>query len=276
MRIDSHHHFIDYSEAEYPWIDDNHAAIRRSFFPEELKSVLDTHNMDGSVVVQARESLQETKWLIQLADQNDWIKGVVGWVDLCADDIEQQLQELVQLSPKFKGVRHVLQGESDDRFMLREDFRRGISKLAPLGLTYDILIFEKHLPYAIELVKQFPTTAFVIDHIAKPVIKEQSFAKWNEDIRKIAEYPNVCCKVSGMVTEAHWGQWKAADFAPYLEAVYAAFGADRLMFGSDWPVCTLSGTYSEVYQLVDTFIAQLPAEDQSKIMGETCVKFYGL
>jgi len=237
--------------------------------------LLDSGGIEGTVAVQARQTLDETEWLLQLADNYSLIKGVVGWVDLRSPKLRGQL-ELFCAHPKFRGVRHVVQDEPDDRFMLREDFVRGLGMLAEFDLTYDILIFPRHLPVACELVARFPDQRFVLDHIAKPFIKDQKVTPWDGDIRRLAAFPNVFCKVSGMVTEADWHQWQPADFRPYLDVVFAAFGSRRIMFGSDWPVCTLAGTYADVLEIVSDYVQQLSEEEQADVWGETARRFYGL
>jgi len=210
--------------------------IRRDFLPVDLKRELEKVKLDGSIAVQARSSLTESRWLLNLADHTPFIKGVVGWVDLLSERVEDQLAEFAN-HPKFSGVRHIVQDEPDDRFMLCPEFLRGISRLKRFNLTYDILIYPKQLPAAIKLVEKFPEQKFVLDHLAKPFIKAGELSPWDKQIRELAKSENVGCKVSGMVTEAKWNAWKPADFRPYLDVAFEAFGDDRLMFGSDWPVC---------------------------------------
>src|SRR3989454_2675689 len=241
MRIDSHQHFWSYDAKEYPWITEKLGRIRRDFLPGDLKPELEKFKLNGSIVVQARSSLTESRWLLNLADHYPSIKGVVGWVDLLSEKAEEQLAEFAK-HPKFVGVRHVVQDEPDDEFMLRPEFLRGIGKLKQFKLTYDILIYPKQLPAAIKLVEKFPEQKFVLDHLAKPFIKTGELSPWDQQIRELARSKNVCCKVSGVVTEAKWNEWKPSDFQPYLDVVFEAFREDRLMFGSDWPVCLLSGS----------------------------------
>ena len=240
MKIDSHQHFWTYHPAEYGWIDESMNILRRDYLPIDLTGALSTEGFDGSIVVQARQTIEETKWLLQLADENPKILGVVGWVDLCASDINDQLADLTQ-NKKLVGVRHVIHDETDDRFMLREDFRNGISALRKYNLTYDLLIFPKHLNYASSLVAEFPDQPFVIDHISKPFIREGILEPWRTDLKLLAQYPNVYCKLSGMVTEADINTWNQQTFESYLDVVFEAFGPDKLMVGSDWPVCLLGG-----------------------------------
>lgn len=274
MRIDAHQHFWNYSAAAYPWIPPG-SPLQRDWLPEDLLALQTPLGLDGSIAVQARQSLEESRWLLELADRQPSIKGVVGWVDLREREVDAQLARLAA-HPKFRGVRHVVQDEPDDRFMLREDFLRGIGRLREFGLTYDILIFPKQLPAAIELVRRFPEQPFVLDHIAKPFIKAGALEPWAAQIRELAQSPNVWCKVSGLVTEADWAAWKAADFKPYLDVVFGAFGVERLMFGSDWPVCLLAGSYGRVFRLAADYAAQFSAADQAGFAGSNAAKFYGL
>lgn len=250
-------------------------AIRRDFLPADLKPLLDAAGFQGSVAVQARQTLEETAWLLELADANAHIAGVVGWVELCSPDVHGQLEWFTK-NPKLVGVRHVLQDEPDDAFMLREDFRAGVALLNGFGLAYDLLLHPRHLPVSTKLVAEFPEQRFVLDHLAKPFIADGKISPWREDLRALAAYPNVSCKLSGMVTEAKWGAWTAADFAPYLDAALEAFGPDRLMIGSDWPVCLLSGDYAETMGIVMEYIGRLSETEQAAILGGTCARVYRL
>ncbi len=273
MKIDSHQHFWKYDPREYPWIDDAKAALRRDYLPADLAREQGTTSYDGSIVVQARQTLEETRWLLELAEKDPRIRGVVGWVDLQSPTVRDQLAAFA-VHPKLVGVRHVVQDEPDDRFMLRPEFLRGIAALAEFALVYDILIFPKQLPAAIELARRFPSQPFVLDHIAKPFIKDHLLSPWTEQIRELAACPNVHCKVSGMVTEADWRGWKPADFTPYLEVVLAAFGPSRLMIGSDWPVCLLAADYGAVMGLAQDYFARLSSADQGKVFGGNALAFY--
>ena len=272
MRIDAHQHFWKYDAIQYPWMKLDW-PIRRDFLPPDLQPLLATAKLDGSIAVQARQSLEETRWLLQLADQYPLLKGVVGWVDLQSEHVEEQLTLLAK-HPRFVGVRHVVQDEPDDRFLLRPEFLRGIGKLKQFNLTYDLLIYPKQLPAAIELVSRFPGQPFVLDHIAKPFIRDGALPPWREQIRELAQAPNLFCKVSGMVTEANWTNWRKEDFQPYLDVAFAAFSSDRLMFGSDWPVCLLAGSYARVFELVDDYTRQLPGEAREKFFGDNAARFY--
>jgi L-fuconolactonase len=275
MRLDSHQHFWKYDPAQYPWMTEKLARLKRDYLPADLAPLLKAANFDGCIAVQARQTVEESRWLLQLADENPIIKGVVGWVDLRADNVERDLAGLAR-HPKFVGVRHVAQDEPDDRFLMREDFLRGIAKLQSFNLAYDILIFPKQLPAAIELVRRFPEQRFVLDHIAKPQIKDRLFEPWATQIRELAQYQNVFCKISGLVTEADWQTWQPADLEPYLNIVAEAFGPDRLMFGSDWPVCLLAAGYTEVFQFALKWSHAIGASFEERFFGGACVNFYEL
>jgi L-fuconolactonase len=275
MKIDSHQHFWIYSKADYGWIGDGMEVIMRDHLPEHLSLELKKIGFDGSLAVQARQSLKETEWLLELATQSDIIKGVVGWVDLRSNLLKQQLEKYTQHT-KFVGVRHVLQDEPDDDFMLGKDFLSGIKLLKEFDLTYDILIFPKHLPNAVKFVSLFPDQTFVLDHIAKPLIRDQKISPWKEDIKQLAKFPNVFCKLSGMVTEASWNSCKSQDFKPFLDVVFQAFGTDRLMIGSDWPVCRLVNEYPSTMSIVTDYLNDFSAEDKAKVLGENAIKAYKL
>jgi L-fuconolactonase len=249
--------------------------LKRDFLPADLKPLLDSLHFDGCIAVQARQNLQETQWLLDLAQENDFIAGVVGWVDLRSPELPAQLSRFAA-HPKLAGVRHVLHDEPDDLFMLDPAFRRGIAQLHTYNLTYDLLLFPRHLAPAARLAGEFPAQPFVLDHIGKPHIRDGVMSPWREDLRALAALPNVSCKLSGMVTEASWSDWKPSDLVPYLEVVFDCFGPDRLMIGSDWPVCTLAASYRETMQVVLDYLAQLPAEAQERILGGNCAKFYGI
>lgn len=274
MKLDSHQHFWSYDAAQYPWIPAG-SALHRDWLPNDLAPLLSAAGLDGCIAVQARQIVEESRWLLTLADHAPIIKGVVGWVDLRSERVEEQLAELAP-NKKFRGVRHVVQDEPDDRFMLGADFLRGIGKLKAFGMTYDILIFPKQLPAAIELVAKFPAQPFVLDHIAKPLIKDGTLEPWSAQIRELAKAPNLTCKVSGMVTEAKHGAWKADDFRPYLDVVFEAFGPERLMYGSDWPVCLLSGSYAQTFGLVDDYTRALSAAQRDAFFGGNAARFYGV
>jgi L-fuconolactonase len=270
MRLDAHQHFWRYSPTEHTWMTGQMQALKQDFLPYDLKPLLDAIQFDGSIAVQARQTLEETRWLLELAEQYRFIKGVVGWVDLRSDWLPEQLERFAQ-HPKLVGVRHVLHDEPDDNFMLLPEFRRGIAQLLDFNLTYDLLLFPKHLQAAAQLAKEFPQQPFVLDHIAKPRIGHRLLSPWKEDLHQLATFPNVFCKLSGMVTETNWKQWRPVDFHPYLDVVFEAFGPTRLMIGSDWPVCTLSAEYAPMMKIVMDYV---PKESQSAILGDNCARFY--
>jgi L-fuconolactonase len=272
MRLDAHQHFWKFDSTGYRWIKSDW-PIRRDFLPPDLEPLLAQAGLDGSIAVQARQNVEETRWLLDLADRHTFIKGIVGWVDLCSEQLEEELERF-EGHPKLAGVRHVLQDEVDDRFMLRPDFMRGIGKLAQFDLAYDLLIFPRQLSAAIELATRFPAQRFVLDHIAKPPIEDGAISPWREQFIRLSKCPNVMCKISGMVTEANWGSWKHADFQPYLDVVFEAFGPSRLMFGSDWPVCLLAGSYAQVLNLVQERLAALPESSREDILGRNAERFY--
>jgi L-fuconolactonase len=275
MRIDAHQHFWRYSAEEYGWIGPGMAVLERDHLPGDLAPLLEGARVGGTVAVQARQTLAETAWLLELAAEHEFIKGVVGWVDLCGPDLRAQLERFGS-DPGFRGVRHVVQDEADEWFMLRDEFLHGIRALAEFDLTYDILIYAHQLPVACEMVARFPEQPFVLDHIAKPLIKDGVLEPWASGIKRLAAYSNVACKVSGMVTEADWSAWQPAQMQPYLDAVCEAFGPDRILFGSDWPVCTLAGSYEQVIGLVSDFVGQLSVDEQTAVLGENARKFYNL
>ena len=273
MRIDSHQHFWHYNPNEHVWMTDELSVLKRSFLPSDLEPLLQSIGFDGSIVVQARQMLKETEWLLGLADDSEIIKGVVGWVDLRSPEIVSQLERYVT-NPKFKGVRHVVQDEPDDDFMLLPEFQRGIAALKQFGLTYDLLIYPRHLPVSIKLVEKFPDQPFVVDHIAKPLIKDKTFSPWQEDLKALAQYENVTCKLSGLVFEADWNNWTPSEFYQYMDIVIDAFGPDRLMIGSNWPVCTVAGNFRSVMTIVIDYIKRLSSAEQAQILGGTCARFY--
>ena len=275
MRVDAHQHFWKYNPAEYEWIDDSMVAIRRDFLPEDLELELERNKFHGSVAVQARQTLEETRWLLELAERSSKIFGVVGWVDLCSADVRAQVSVLAR-NRKLVGIRHIVQSEPDDRFLLRQDFARGITTLEEFDLAYDILIYTKHLPVAAEFVERFPKQRFVLDHLAKPAIKLQEIESWAAGVRRLAAFPNVFCKLSGLVTEADWQRWKPEDITPYLDIAFATFGASRLMIGSDWPVCLVAGSYSRALDVVKNYLQFYPAETRDAVLGENARRFWRL
>jgi L-fuconolactonase len=275
MRIDAHQHFWRYDPQRDGWITDQMSELKRDYLPDEFMGELAANDMDGCVAVQADQSERETLFLLDLAAQHSAIAGVVGWADLRSPDLPKRLEYFSQFK-KLRGFRHIVQAEPDDGFLLRDDFRRGIASLQEFGFTYDILIYPKQLPAAIALVENFPKLRFVLDHMAKPNIKAGQSTAWAVQMKALALNPNACCKLSGLVTEADWQHWRTDDFRPYFDVVFEAFGPDRLMFGSDWPVCLLAGTYRKVKQLVADYTRHFTDADQKKIFGSNAVHFYGL
>jgi len=275
MIIDSHQHFWNFEPVKHAWIDDSMSVIRRDFTPEDLKKVYDQNGIDGCVAVQADQTIAETDFLLKLSEEHDFIKGIVGWADLRAENIEDVLQEYSQFEG-LKGFRHVVLGEADHNFLLRPDFLRGISALEKNNFTYDILIFPHQLGATLEFVKKFPNQKFVIDHIAKPYIKDGFYDGWAALMTAIAQHENVYCKLSGMITEADFNTWTPKQLMPYMELVLNAFGPERIMYGSDWPVCLVAGNYTKVKEVTTNFIAKLSASEQAGIMGANAITFYNI
>ncbi|MDO7135577.1 amidohydrolase family protein [Algibacter lectus] len=274
MKIDAHQHFWSYNPVRDSWIDTSMEVIRKDFLPKDLKPILDANAIDGCIVVEANPSEAETQFLLDLAHKNPFIKGVVGWVDLCADNAEARLKHFSE-NKMFKGVRYLLQVENED-FVLREDFQEGISKLSQFNLAYDVLIFPKHLANVVKLVEKFPNQQFVIDHIAKPQISKGLDPDWVKHIKKLGTFKNVACKISGMVTETEDFNFQPEDFTPFLDTMVDAFGNDRLLFGSDWPVCLLAAEYKSVLQIIENYFIDFSEEEQRRIMGENAIKIYNL
>ncbi len=275
MKIDAHHHFWNYNSHEYGWIDAEKAVLQRDFLPQDLKPELDAAGIDGVVSVQARETVEETEVLLRYAAEHSFIRGVVGWVPLAGPTARDDLTRLAA-NPTLKAVRHVVQDELDDDFILGAEFNRGVGLLHELDLVYDILIHERHLPQTIQFVDRHPKQVFVLDHIGKPRVRDRSFAAWRDAVARIAERPNVSCKISGMVTEADLLLWTEQQLKPYLEAVLESFGPKRLMFGSDWPVCLLGCSYQRWVGIVSDFLSPLSDAEQAQILGQTATDIYKL
>ncbi len=273
--IDAHFHLWHYSAAQYGWIDDSMQALRGDFLPAQLQAEMKAAEVQAGIAVQARQDLEETRWLLHLAGENSSIAGVVGWAELASAAFPAQLETLAG-DRWLKGLRHILQDEPDDGYMLRDDFNRGISLLHSASLVYDILIFERHLPIAVQFIDRHPEQAFVLDHLAKPKIRGGEISPWRENVRELARRPNVFCKISGMVTEAHWQHWNADDLRPFLEVALECFGAKRLMAGSDWPVCTLASSYSRWWQVLREWAAALSTDEQRSILGGNAAEVYRL
>jgi len=275
MQIDAHQHFWIYNAAEYGWIDDSMAALRRDFLPADLAPELTRNGFLGSVAVQARQTLEETRWLLELAKRSSSILGVVGWVDLTSPEAHSQIATFAK-NPKLVGIRHIVQSEPDDRFLLRPDFLRGIALLEEFDLAYDILIYARHLPVAAEFVESFPRQRFVLDHLAKPQVKTAEILTWADGIRRLAAFPNVFCKLSGLVTECDWQRWEAEQITPYLDVAFECFGPSRLMIGSDWPVCLTAATYSQAIGVVMNYLDRYPAAAREAVLGSNAQRFWRL
>lgn len=275
MPVDAHQHFWQFDPVRDSWIDDAMVVIQKDFMPEDLQTLLVENGFDGCVAVEAHQSEAQTEFLVEQANNNPFIKGLVGWVDLQAENISERLKHFSQFKI-IKGFRHVLQGEPQRDLMLSPNFIRGIAALQQFDFTYDILIFPDQLIYAKNLVAQFPEQKFVIDHLAKPYIRKKGIKEWTLDIESIAKLPNVYCKVSGMVTEADWKGWEKENFRPYIDVVVENFGIDRIMFGSDWPVCLVAASYKEVVDIVKDYFSTFSADEQEKVFGGNAVSFYNL
>jgi L-fuconolactonase len=274
MVLDSHVHFWKYKNAEYSWIDNSMKVLQKDYLPSDIELTLKRNNVDGCIAIQATATELETRFLAELANTHPLIKGVVGWTDLRSPHVEKKLTDL-NAYPSIKGIRHVVQSEPDD-FLYDEKFRTGISILKAFDFTYDILIFPRQLKAATDFVKAFPEQTFIIDHSAKPDIKSKEMTNWKAGITDLAMYPNVHCKVSGLLTEAKWKEWSPADFYPYLDVIFQSFGPDRVLFGSDWPVMLLSGIYVQWKSLMDKYLQNFLQEDKEKFFGLNAKRIYGV
>ena len=274
MIIDAHQHFWKYNPVRDSWITDSMKVIRKDFLPKDLKPILDANGVDGCIAVQADQSEEETEFLLKCAQENPFLKGVVGWVDLRAGNIEECLAKY-STNKYFKGVRHIVQVEDDD-FLLNKDFQNGIGNLSQFGLSYDLLIYPRQFPATLKMVEKFPNQTFILDHIAKPKISKKLDAKWVKNIHLLSKHENVFCKISGMVTETKNFQWVKSDFTPYLASVVSAFGTDRLLYGSDWPVCLLTADYKEVLDIISDYFQNFSTIEKSNIFALNAIKAYNL
>jgi len=274
-RIDSHQHFWKFDPVRDAWITDDMSTIRKDFFPQQLQPILAGNGFEGCVTVQSDQSEDENAFQLANADQHDFIRGIVGWVDLRSENIRERLSYYKQFK-KLKGFRHILQGEKQRDLMLQLDFLNGIGALQEFNYSYDILVYPDQLVFIKEFVKQFPKQKFVVDHLAKPYIKDGKIDKWKKEIEDVAAFENVFCKISGYVTEADWHNWKQEDFRPYFDVVVNAFRVERIMFGSEWPVCLLGGNYSEILNIATTYFSAFTKDEQEKIFGDNAIKFYNL
>jgi len=272
--IDSHQHFWKYDATRHSWISNDMKAIRRDFLPGDLQPLLKKNNIGGSVVVQVDQTEAETLSLLTMANQHDFIKGVVGWIDLRNSNLESRLEYFSSLK-KLKGFRHIVQGEKPG-FLAHPDFIKGVQKLHKHHFTYDLLVYHHQMKESLAFVKQVPETKIVVDHLAKPAIATKDLNQWEMNMKALAEFPNVHCKISGMVTEARWTDWKYDDFVPYLEAAFHAFGTGRLMYGSDWPVCLLAASYDQQFSIIENYLKPFSASEKKQILGENAERFYNL
>ncbi len=275
MLIDAHHHLWQYNARDYVWMTDAHDALRRDFLIPELEQVTGPSGVDATVAVQARQTIEETEWLLDLAARHPFIRGVVGWVPLADPAVDAHLERFAA-NPRLRAVRHVLHDEPDDNYILRPDFNRGVSLLKRCNLAYDILIFARHLPQTMAFVDRHPSQVFIVDHIAKPRIKDRIVSPWRENLRELARRENVFCKLSGMATEADWEHWTKQDLEPYFDAVLSAFGPARLLFGSDWPVVNVAGGYTKWISALHSLIAGLSPAEQAAIRSTTAIAAYKL
>jgi L-fuconolactonase len=275
MKIDAHQHFWQYSAKEFTWITEDMSMIKRNFLPQDILPELQKADYHGCIAVQTAQTEEETRFLLSEAEAHSFVKGVVGWVDLQSIQVEDRLA-VFGSSGRLVGVRHIVQSEPDEQFLLRPTFQNGIKALEKHNLAYDLLIYPKHLPAAVQLVKKHPNQRFVLDHMAKPYIKDKLMEPWSSHLHALASYDNVYCKLSGLVTEADWFNWSPEDFIPYLGVALDAFGINRLMIGSDWPVCTVAANYDEVMQIVEDYVSDLSETEQGRILGLNAVDFYRL
>jgi L-fuconolactonase len=275
MRVDAHQHFWTFDPVRDSWIGSDMAPIQKDFMPEDLQPLLIENGFDACVAVEAHGSEEQTEFLFGLAKEFSFIKGVVGWVDLQAENINERLEYFSQ-HKIIKGFRHALQGEPQRDLMLTPKFINGIGALKNFDFTYDVLIYQDQVGYAKSLAAQFADQKFVIDHLAKPHIKKKEIKEWTLDIESIAKLPNVWCKISGMVTEADWKGWKKEDFIPYIDVIVENFGVERIMFGSDWPVCLVAGSYKEVTDIVKDYFSSFSTDEQKKVFGKNAAAFYNL
>jgi L-fuconolactonase len=276
QRIDAHQHFWKFDPVRDNWINSDMAVIAHDFLPDDLLPLLQRNNIDGTVLVQTCHMDEDNRFMLGLADEHSFIKGVVGWVNLQSIRVEDKLKYYHERYPKMKGFRHVLQADPDDQLMLRHSFKNGISLLNKYNFTYDILIYPKHLKYAAQLVAEFPDQKFVVDHLAKPHIKTKEIDSWKRDMEALSKHLNVYCKVSGMLTEADWYSWRTEDFTPYLDTVFNAFSINRVMYGSDWPVCKLAGGYNRALEILQIYTSRFSEKEQALFYGGNAIEFYNL
>jgi len=274
-KIDAHQHFWRYDRVDYSWINKEMAKLKKDFLPDDLFSVLASNGVEGTVAVQALQEEKENTFLLELAEKYPFILGVVGWIDLKSPELAARLS-VYDAYKKLKGFRHVLQDEQDSEYILNEAFQQGLKTIFDVGYTYDLLVLPHQMKGAIKTVSNFEGGSFVLDHLAKPDIKNGHNEKWKDNIKALGEFPNVYCKLSGMITEAAWNQWEEKQFYPYMDTVMEAFGEDRVMFGSDWPVCKLAGSYEQVIGLVEGYFQGHSESTLKKIWQTNAINFYRL
>ena len=276
VTIDAHHHYWELGRFDYSWLEEpSLEPIRRSYLPSDLQPLIKAAGVEKTIFVQTQHNLAETEWVLELATHHDFMAGVVGWVDLTSEQCEDQLLQFKE-HPGFVGIRHVTQDEPDDDFIIRPDVTRGLQVLEKHQVPFDLLFYVKHIHHASTVAARLPELPLVIDHLAKPQIKDGRVDNWHDHFCRAATFPNVYCKLSGMITEANWNQWKAAELKPYVDTALEAFGPERCMFGSDWPVCELAGTYGQVHQLLADLVADLSPGERQMIFGGTAARFYWL
>lgn len=273
MRIDSHQHFWQFNSTKHFWIDESMQAIRKSFSPNDLQKEIVSVGIEGTIAVQADETEKENSYLLNLSDENDFVKAIVGWIDLKALDAIERMQYWKKYE-KIKGFRCIMQGQEDSSYLTNKDFLENIKKLAPYGYTYDLLVYHHQFPSLIKFVEKLPDNRLILDHLGKPDIKNKNIKDWKANLKILAQHPSIYCKLSGMITEADYGRWTYEDLKPYLEAAAEYFGVDRICFGTDWPVCLLAGSYTQVYEIIDKFSNQLSTDEKNKLLGLNSMKFY--
>ena len=275
MITDSHQHFWQVGRFDYPWMTSDLGVLYRDYLPDDLAPILRSKGVEKTVLVQASNSIAESRWLLNLADENSFIAGIVGWVDLMNPEVDAQLDEL-SAHPKFKGVRHLVESEPQDDWLVQPAVLSGLRRLATSGLSYDLLVHTRHLKYVPQVAESCPELALVIDHLAKPPIAKNEIKEWSQALKPLASYPNIHCKMSGLVTEANWTSWQTNDLRPYVEFALESFGVDRLMFGSDYPVCLLAASYDRVLESFQEILKNLSAADRDKIFSKNAANFYRL
>jgi len=275
MIIDSHQHFWQVGRFDYPWMSSDVTVLYRDYLPDQLEPVLKENGVSSTVLVQASNSVAESRWLLELADVHPFIAGVVGWVDLASPEVDRQLDEL-SAHPKFKGVRHLVESEPDDDWLVRPDVLNGLGRLAAFGVTYDLLVHTRHLKHVAKIAEACPGVSLVIDHMAKPPIAKRDFGSWFRELKPVAANTNIYCKLSGLVTEAQWDSWASDDLRPYVEAALELFGPERLMFGSDHPVCLLAASYARVLDSFQELLRELPDDARQQIFSNNAIEFYRL